>query len=71
MLSKKANIMNMLVTGTKCFIGILLCGLGGMGKTCLANSVCYGLRSDHWHTTKVELRYEYVFKSLIHVLRKN
>ncbi|CAG2204743.1 unnamed protein product [Mytilus edulis] len=38
--------------------GILVCGLGGMGKTCLVNTVCYELRSEKWKTIKFELRYE-------------
>jgi len=37
-------------------LGILLSGMGGMGKTCLANAVCYDMRQEDWKTTKVELR---------------
>jgi hypothetical protein len=37
-------------------LGILLSGMGGMGKTCLANAVCYDMRREDWNTTKVELR---------------
>ncbi|XP_052089144.1 uncharacterized protein LOC127725855 isoform X6 [Mytilus californianus] len=36
--------------------GILVCGLGEMGKTCLVNTVCYELRSDKWKTIRFELR---------------
>ncbi|CAC5389087.1 unnamed protein product [Mytilus coruscus] len=46
--------------------GILVCGLGGMGKTSLVNTVCYELRSDKWKTVKIELREQ---KSYRHFLR--
>ncbi|XP_052089140.1 uncharacterized protein LOC127725855 isoform X3 [Mytilus californianus] len=46
--------------------GILVCGLGGMGKTCLVNTVCYELRSDKWKTIKFELREQ---RSYRHFLR--
>ncbi|XP_071136925.1 uncharacterized protein [Mytilus edulis] len=46
--------------------GILVCGLGGMGKTCLVNTVCYELRSDKWKTIRFELREQ---RSYRHFLR--
>ncbi|XP_063403780.1 uncharacterized protein LOC134687421 [Mytilus trossulus] len=45
--------------------GILVCGLGGMGKTCLVNTVCYELRSEKWKTIKFELREQRSFRHFL------
>ncbi|CAC5389083.1 unnamed protein product [Mytilus coruscus] len=44
---------------------ILLCGLGGMGKTSLANTVCYRLRGECWKTIKIELREQVTYRHFL------
>ncbi|OPL21673.1 hypothetical protein AM593_04990, partial [Mytilus galloprovincialis] len=47
--------------------GILLCGLGGMGKTSLANTLCYRLRGECWKTIKIELREQVTYRHFLRV----